>query len=41
MQDLIKQGDSVGARINVIAENVPPGWGEPSSTVWTPTLRMP
>ena len=29
MQDLIKQGDSVGARINVIAENVPPGWGEP------------
>ena len=29
MQDLIKQGDSVGARINVTAENVPPGWGEP------------
>ena len=29
MQDLIKQGDSVGARINVVAENVPPGWGEP------------
>ena len=24
-----KAGDSVGARINVIAEGVPPGWGEP------------
>src|SRR6185295_12249411 len=21
--------DSVGARVNVVAENVPPGWGEP------------
>jgi len=29
MQDLIKQGDSVGARINVEAEGVPAGWGEP------------
>lgn len=29
MQDLIKQGDSVGARINIVAENVPAGWGEP------------
>lgn len=29
MQDLNKQGDSVGARINVVAEGVPPGWGEP------------
>jgi chorismate synthase len=29
MQDLIKQGDSVGARINVVAEHVPAGWGEP------------
>ncbi len=29
MQKLIKKGDSVGARINVQAENVPPGWGEP------------
>ncbi|MEO6968976.1 MAG: chorismate synthase [Rhodanobacteraceae bacterium] len=26
---LRKSGDSVGARIKVIAENVPPGWGEP------------
>jgi chorismate synthase len=26
---LRKSGDSVGARVNVIAENVPPGWGEP------------
>lgn len=26
---LRKDGDSVGARINVIAEKVPPGWGEP------------
>ena len=29
MQDLIKQGDSVGARINVVADTVPAGWGEP------------
>tara|TARA_B100001059_G_scaffold179722_1_gene180415 strand:+ start:1565 stop:2668 length:1104 start_codon:yes stop_codon:yes gene_type:complete len=29
MQDLIKQGDSVGARINVVADAVPAGWGEP------------
>ena len=26
---LRKSGDSVGARIDVIATNVPPGWGEP------------
>jgi len=26
---LRKSGDSVGARVNVVAENVPPGWGEP------------
>jgi len=26
---LRKAGDSVGARVNVVAENVPPGWGEP------------
>jgi len=26
---LRKSGDSVGARVNVAAENVPPGWGEP------------
>lgn len=29
MQSLIKEGNSVGARISVVAENVPPGWGEP------------
>ena len=29
MDALRKSGDSVGARVNVIAENVPPGWGEP------------
>ena len=29
IQDLIKQGDSVGARINVEAEGLPAGWGEP------------
>jgi chorismate synthase len=23
------KGDSIGARVNVIARNVPPGWGEP------------
>ena len=26
---LRKSGDSVGARVSVAAENVPPGWGEP------------
>jgi len=26
---LRKSGDSVGARVSVVAENVPPGWGEP------------
>ncbi len=29
MDALRKSGDSVGARINVVADNVPPGWGEP------------
>ncbi len=29
MQKLIKEGDSVGARIRVVAEGVPAGWGEP------------
>jgi chorismate synthase len=29
MDKLRKDGDSVGARIEVIAEGVPPGWGEP------------
>ena len=29
MQDLNKRGDSIGARIEVVAEGVPPGWGEP------------
>jgi chorismate synthase len=29
MDALRKSGDSVGARVNVIAERVPPGWGEP------------
>ncbi len=29
MDALRKSGDSVGARINVIADGVPPGWGEP------------
>ena len=26
---LRKSGDSMGARVNVVAEGVPPGWGEP------------
>jgi len=26
---LRKEGNSIGARINVVAEGVPPGWGEP------------
>jgi chorismate synthase len=29
MADLNKRGDSIGARINVVAEGVPPGLGEP------------
>jgi chorismate synthase len=27
--ELRRQGDSIGARINVVATGVPPGWGEP------------
>jgi len=29
MQALNKKGDSIGARLRVVAEGVPPGWGEP------------
>jgi chorismate synthase len=29
MDALRKEGDSIGARINVVATHVPPGWGEP------------
>ena len=29
MDALRKAGDSVGAKLTVVAENVPPGWGEP------------
>ena len=29
MDRLRKSGDSCGARVNVVAENVPVGWGEP------------
>ena len=29
MDALRKEGDSIGARINVLAAGVPPGWGEP------------
>jgi chorismate synthase len=29
MQQLIKDGDSIGAKITVVAEGLPPGWGEP------------
>jgi chorismate synthase len=29
MDALRKRGDSIGARINVVARGVPPGWGEP------------
>src|SRR5262245_52647476 len=29
MDKLRESGDSVGARVNVVAENVPVGWGEP------------
>ncbi|UGB39257.1 chorismate synthase [Frateuria soli] len=29
MDTLRKSGDSVGARVNAVAEGVPPGWGEP------------
>lgn len=29
MDALRKEGDSIGARINVLAQHLPPGWGEP------------
>jgi len=29
MDDLRKAGDSAGARVTTLAQNVPPGWGEP------------
>jgi chorismate synthase len=29
MDALRKSGDSIGARVNAVASNVPPGWGEP------------
>lgn len=29
MDDLRRAGDSIGARINIVASGVPPGWGEP------------
>ncbi|MEO8202666.1 MAG: chorismate synthase [Betaproteobacteria bacterium] len=29
MDELRESGDSCGARVTVVAENVPPGWGEP------------
>lgn len=29
MRQLKKDGDSVGARVNVVASGLPPGWGEP------------
>lgn len=29
MDALRKEGNSVGAKVNVVASNVPPGWGEP------------
>ena len=29
MDALRKEGNSIGARINVVAQGVPPGWGEP------------
>jgi chorismate synthase len=29
MDELRQSGDSVGARLTVVARNVPPGWGEP------------
>ena len=29
MDALRKEGDSIGARVTVVADGVPPGWGEP------------
>lgn len=29
MKRLIKEGNSIGARVNVVATGVPPGWGDP------------
>jgi chorismate synthase len=37
MDDLRKSGDSCGARIDVVAQSVPVGLGEPISTSSMPT----
>ena len=37
MDQLRRDGDSVGARIEVVAENLPAGWGEPIMTGSMPT----
>ncbi|VFS44498.1 chorismate synthase [Enterobacter cancerogenus] len=29
MRGLKKEGDSIGAKVTVVADGVPPGWGEP------------
>jgi chorismate synthase len=39
MAALIKSGDSIGARINVVAEGVPPGLGSRCLTGWTRISR--
>jgi len=39
MDRLRESGDSCGARVNVVAENVPVGWGSRCMDGWTPTSR--
>ena len=41
MDALRKEGDSIGARINVVASGVPPGWASRCSTAWMPTSPTP
>ena len=41
MDELRRAGDSIGARIDVVARNVPVGWGQPSTTSSTPISPTP
>ena len=40
MDALRKEGDSIGARINVVADGVRPGWASRFLTGWMPTWPM-
>ena len=38
---LREQGTSCGAKLEILAEKVPVGWGEPVLIVWMRILPMP